>query len=167
MKFDLNFCQYFALLLKILWKQYCQISLHFWPKPLFNISLHKYKVWVLFIVHIFQFTNTVVGIFSNGFIKLVQKTDITHSKCHFFPSKMVFHTNPHIHYVLFKSAREKSESYPLKPHPLFSSDTSFLWLVRWRERPELTGDKTEPKHLAVIKARLLIPILQLITDFKW
>lgn len=25
-----------------------------------------------------------VGIFSNGFIKLVQKTDRTHSKCHLF-----------------------------------------------------------------------------------
>lgn len=39
--------------------------------------------------------NSIVGIFSNGFIKLVQKTDITHSKCHLFFVKLIFHTNPH------------------------------------------------------------------------
>lgn len=37
-------------------------------------------------------------------------------------------------------------------------------MEREQERAELTGDKVEPKHMAVIKARLLI--LQLITDFK-
>lgn len=36
-------------------------------------------------------------------------------------------------------------------------------MQREQERTELTGDKIEPKHMAVIKARLLI--LQLITDF--
>lgn len=68
-------------------------------------------------------------------------------------------------YVLLMSAREKSESYPLKPQPLFSSDTScdLEWRAE-RERAELTGDKLEPKHMAVIKARLLN--LQLITDFQ-
>lgn len=38
--------------------------------------------------------NSIVGIFSNGFIKLVQKTDITHSNVIVF-FKVVFHTNPH------------------------------------------------------------------------
>ena len=36
-------------------------------------------------------------------------------------------------------------------------------MQREQERTESTGDKIEPKHMAVIKARLLI--LQLITDF--
>lgn len=37
-------------------------------------------------------------------------------------------------------------------------------MEREQERAELTGDKIEPKHMAVIKTRLLI--LQLITDLK-
>lgn len=73
--------------------------------------------------------NSIVGIFSNGFIKLVQKTDITHSNV------IVFFrwssTQTLTRYVLLMSAREKSESYLLKPQPLFSSDTTSCDL-EWR-----------------------------------
>lgn len=71
-------------------------------------------------------TNQMVVIFSNGFIKLVQKTDRTHSTCHLFLlGGGLPHKNPH----RLLSGKTKGRSYPREPrHSFTSGDQS------WRKR---------------------------------
>lgn len=61
--------------------------------------------------------------FSNGFIKLVQKTDIAHSKCHlfFFLSLRWTSTRTHtyIRYVLFDERKREKRNYPPKTTAFF------------------------------------------------
>lgn len=81
-----------------------------------------------------QKTNHMVGIFSNGFIKLVQKTDRTHSKCHLFLVGGLPH-KPTQATFFWWAQEKKAKSYPLKPRPLFSSDTPLRVATHggWRE----------------------------------
>lgn len=72
-----------------------------------------------------QKNNQMVGIFSNGFIKLVQKTDRTHSKCHLLLVGGLPHKPTQATFFLM-SARERERekffrSYPQEPRPLFTS----------------------------------------------
>lgn len=99
--------------------------------------------------------------FSNGFIKLVQKTDRTHSKCHLFlcgglPHKT--HTLPFFWWA--REEERKKQNYPSKPLL-----THLLVTNRWREkRMEQNWQETKRNLDAVIDRRLLIQ--NLIRDFK-
>lgn len=102
-------------------------------------------------------TNQMVVIFSNGFIKLVQKTDRTHSTCHLFLlGGGLPHKNPH----RLLSGKTKGRSYPREPrHSFTSGDQS--WRKRERrgegwwwgsgqkdgERRELKWEKNTNQHV--------------------
>lgn len=97
--------------------------------------------------------------FSNGFIKLVQKTDVTHSKCHLFLCGGLPHKPTHATFFWW-AQEEKKQNYPSKPLL-----THLLVTNRWREnRMEQNWRETKLNLNAVIKRRLLIQ--NLINDFK-
>lgn len=81
-------------------------------------------------------TYQIVGIFSNGFIKLVQKTDRTHSKCHLFLVGGLPH-KPTQATFFSMSAREKQKAEAIYENHGFclSLVTSHVerrgWGVRW------------------------------------
>lgn len=89
-----------------------------WTDKFQNIIILAYFLLLKVMSWKIKCPNSTVGTFSNGFIKLVQKTDITHSKCLFFLFMLVFQTNP---YTLSSSDERKRKKAKLstKNHSLF------------------------------------------------